>query len=122
MWELFSGSILVVIIVLAFVMIFVARKRLATLKYDYLDNYMGYGIGIGMAIGVSIGLALGNMAFGPSIGVAIGVALGKALQDKYGKKIKMTTELRARNMRLVTLGAITLVLGIIVLALFLYMI
>jgi len=81
---------------------------------------MPMSIMIGMFIGIALGIVFNNYALGLAIGAGSGVSIGSALQQKYGKKIKMTKALKDRKWRLTIMSVITLISGIIVLALFLF--
>jgi hypothetical protein len=79
------------------------------------------GIGLGISFGISLAISLGNMAF-IGTGLPIGLGIGITLEDKYKKEGRIRPlnedEKKKRKIGLIS----TLVLGIIVYLMFLFMI
>jgi len=94
----------------------------------------GHFIGIWMAIGIAIfsgfGVPLfiitenpGLIGIGPALGVTFGLSIGQAIENKYKKegKIRALTESEKKNKKnAITIGIITLCLGIIFFAIILF--
>lgn len=117
--QLLSGSILFLIVLFAFFMYFEKKRMIKTDKYYSEKSYMAYGIGIGLALGAAIGISLDNIALGSGFGLAIGAAIGVALEKKYGKKIKLTPQIRKEKLKQLNLMFASLILGLAALVAFL---
>jgi hypothetical protein len=101
---------------------------------DKVESYPeGHFIGLWMALGIAIfsgfGIPLsiitdnpGFIGIGPAIGVAFGLSIGQSLENKYKKegKIRPLTDSEKKNKKnAVTIGIITLSLGVLIFVLLL---
>lgn len=92
----------------------------------FVGMWMGIGIALFSGIGIPLSIIIDNPGFigiGPALGIAFGLAIGQGIENKYkqeGKIRPLTDVEKKRKKKVVTLGMISLIIGIIlVLLLFL---
>ena len=92
----------------------------------FVSMWMGIGIAIFSGIGIPLSIITDNPGFigiGPAIGVAFGLSIGQGIENRYkleGKIRPITDTEKKRKKSVVTLGIISIFIGIIlVLILFL---
>lgn len=121
MWIAISIIIVGLVVVLA---VLFALKRIKSLKAGSKikePKWMLIGVALGIPLGLPLGLALDNIAIGIPMGLAIGLSIGIALQEKYGKMIKLTKELKKQMIWGTIAGTMTLIAGLSTLLIMLLM-
>lgn len=107
--------VLIVIVLLAFIIYFSARRERElfkkTGKYP-VGYYQQQGMGVGLSFGVMFGLALNNMALGISLGLVFGLAIGAAWEKKHAHKLRPLTKKEQVQQR--KAGIVGLIAGIVV--------
>lgn len=113
-FNLISGIILVISLILPIIGLYFIKQRLKTQKYTYEGPWMTYGIIIGAALGIPLAITINMGMIG--VGVAIGVAIGSILQQQKGKRVKITSSKREQLWKASIIGMISVIIGILVFA------